>query len=97
MKKQPYLGYVSYRRADYKLKLSLNFLFDVRYNPLESASRGNEEGNYGRLTDWCNFAYVPIMLTLRDKDGKALYHYRNKNVMQSDRYDLNGPVSKGTA
>lgn len=95
VKKQPYLGYVSYRRADYKLKLSLNFLFDVRYNPFESASRGNEEGNYGRLTDWCNFAYVPIMLTLRDKDGKALYHYRNKNVMQSDRYDLKGNWDAG--
>ena len=95
VKKQPYLGYVSYRRTDYKLKLSLNFLFDVRYNPFESAALGNEEGNYARLTDWCNFAYVPIMLTLRDKDGKALYHYRNKNVMESDRYDLAGRWDAG--
>ena len=97
VKKQPYLGYVSYRRADYKLKLSLNFLFDVRYNPFESAALGNEEGNYERLTDWCNFAYVPIMLTLRDKDGKALYHYRNRNVMESDRYDLQGSWDVGEA
>ena len=90
VKQKPYLGYVSYRRADYKLKLLLNFLFDVRYNPFESSALGNEEGNYKRLTDWCNFAYVPIMLTLRDANGKALYHYCNSNVMKSDRYDLKG-------
>lgn len=95
VKQQPYLGYVSYRKADYKLKLSLNFLFDVRCNPFEPASKGNEESNYDRLTDWCNFAYVPIMLTLRDKEGRALYHYRNKNVMVSDRCDLKGNWDAG--
>lgn len=97
VKKQPYIGYVSYRKGDYLLKLSLDFLFDVRYNPFESAAIGNEKGNYGRLTDWCNFAYVPIMLTLRNKNGNALYHYRNKNVMESARYDLKGDWVPGEA
>lgn len=97
VKKQPYIGYVSYRKGDYLLKLTLDFLFDVRYNPFESAAIGNEEGNYERLTDWCNFAYVPIMLTLRDKSGNALYHYRNKNVMESGRYDLKGDWAPGEA
>lgn len=95
VKKQPYIGYVSYRKKDYMLKLSLGFLFDVRYNPFEVASRNNEEGNYDRLTDWCNFAYVPVMVTLRDKDGKALYHYQNKRVMEGDRFDLKGNWATG--
>lgn len=95
VKKQPYIGYVSYRKKDYMLKLSLGFLFDVRYNPFEVASGNNEEGNYDRLTDWCNFAYVPVMVTLRDKDGKALYHYQNKRVMERDRFDIKGNWATG--
>lgn len=98
VKNQPYLGYVSYRRKDYMLKISLDFMFDVRYNPFEPPALGNEEGNYNkRLTQWCNFAYVPIMLTLRNKDGKALYHYRNKNVMESNGYNLKGSWDTGEA
>lgn len=97
VKNQPYLGYVSYRKTDYMLKLTLDFLFDVRYNPFEPAARENEEGHWGDLQDQCNFAYVPIMLTLRDQNGKALYHYRNKNVMEKDRCDLKGDWDVGEA
>lgn len=95
VKYRPYLGYVSYRRSEYKLKITLDFLFDVRNNPFEPSSSGNEEGNFERFTQWCNFAYVPFTLTLRDGDGRALYHYRNKNVMESDRYDLSGSWVQG--
>ncbi|WP_455639775.1 hypothetical protein [Parabacteroides sp.] len=95
VKKKPYIGYVSYRKTDYKLKLSLDFLFDVRYNPFEPSALGNEEGNYDRLVNWCNFAYVPIMLTLRDVNGKALYHYKNSNVMTANHYNLNGSWVSG--
>lgn len=90
IKQQPYLGYVSYRREDYRLKLSLDFMFDVRRNPFENPDNKTEKGDTEKMNDWCNFAYVPVMITLRDEKGKALYHYRNKNVMENDRYDLTG-------
>lgn len=81
-----FLGYVSYKRSDYRLRISLDVLFDVRYNPFENASRPNEEGNWGRLQDWCNFGYIPVMLYLKDSNGKILYHYENAGVMHSNSY-----------
>lgn len=62
----PYLTYIGYNRNKYKLKVNLSLLFDVRYNPFEEAQIQNEEGNWDRLKNWCNFAYVPFILTLRD-------------------------------
>ncbi len=85
-----YLGYIGYKRTNYKLKVSLDLLFDVRYNPFENADSLNESGNWTRLNAWCNFAYVPIILTLRDAQGKALYHYENKGVMLSNGYEGKG-------
>lgn len=95
IKQQPYLGYVSYRRTDYRLKLTLDFMFDTRYNPFEEPTNKTETGDADKMRDWCNFAYVPVMITLRDESGKALYHYKNKNVMESDRYDLVGRWDTG--
>lgn len=82
----PYLTYIGDNRSKYKLKLNLDLLFDVRYNPFEEAQRQNEEGNWDRLKNWCNFAYVPFILTLRDELGKAIYHYENKGVMTSNSF-----------
>lgn len=70
----------------YKLRVSLQTLFDVRYNPFESAERSNEEGNYDRMMNWCNFGYIPAMLYLKDVDGNVLYHYENKAVMESNSF-----------
>ena len=81
-----FLGYVSYNRSSYKLKVSLDVLLDVRYNPFETASKHNEEGSYQRLKDWSNFGYVPVMLYLKDTDGNILYHYENSKVMAQDGY-----------
>lgn len=81
-----FLGYVSYNRSSYKLKVSLDVLLDVRYNPFETASQHNEEGSYQRLKDWSNFGYVPVMLYLKDTDGNILYHYENSKVMEQDGY-----------
>lgn len=75
VKEMPYVG--NQDTDKYKLKISLDFLFDVRYNPFEDASTGNEEGNYSRMKNWCNWAYVPIMITLRDAAGNAVCHFDN--------------------
>lgn len=86
----PYLTYIGLDRRDYKLKLNISLLFDVRYNPFEEAQLQNEEGNWGRLKNWCNFAYVPFILTLRDADGKAIYHWQNKGVKDSNGFARTG-------
>lgn len=82
----PYLAYIGLDRRNYKLKLNISLLFDVRYNPFEEAQVLNEEGNWDRLKNWCNFAYVPFILTLRDAEGKAIYHWQNKGVKDSNSY-----------
>ncbi len=90
IKQTPYLSYIGSKSKDYKLKLSLDVMCDVKYNPFEPDSRPNEEGNWKRLRDWCNFAYIPIMLTLRDSNGNAIYHYKNKAVMESNGFYNSG-------
>ena len=85
-----YLGYTSISRMKYKLKISLDFLWDVRYNPFEEAGDYNESGLFGNMNDWCNFAYVPFRLTLRSPEGVALYHYENYKVMESSSYEHPG-------
>ena len=75
---RPYLGYIGLDRRNFRLKLTIDMLFDPRYNPFEEASKENEEGNWEEQQNWANFAYVPFILTLRDKAGKAIYHWENK-------------------
>lgn len=86
---QPFLAN-TYQNSNFMLKVSLDVLADVRFNPFESADMmaendggyPNERGDFNdRLKQWCNFSYIPIRLTLRDADGKALYHYDNKSIV----------------
>lgn len=76
-----------YIRYDAQLKVTLDLLFDVRYNPFESATENNEEAMYDHLENWCNFAYVPFALRLYDSNHVMRYHYDNTKVEQSDGYD----------
>lgn len=82
-----FLGYASIKRESFRLRICLEVLFDVRYNPFEPASGPNEEGNWGRLQDWCNFGYIPTMLYLKDAEGNILYHFENHGVMESNSYE----------
>lgn len=75
-----------YTYSPYKLKINLQLLFDVRYNPFEDASSMNEKELFKTMSDWCNFAYVPFLLTLRNEDGTAISHYENYKIMESDSY-----------
>lgn len=73
--------------SDYcRLRISLELLFDVRYNPFEPESFYNEEGNYKNMTDWCNLGYVPITLEFFDTDGVIVGHYENGHLLESDTY-----------
>lgn len=99
-----FLGYVSYLRTGYKLRINLSLLFDVRYNPFEPEGDYNDnaswrnglfnlskhDGPYQNMQDWCNFGYVPIKLSLVDEAGNALYHYENRSVLDSSGYSHSG-------
>ena len=101
-----FLGYVSYLKSNYYLRINLSLLFDVRYNPFEQEGNYNDnaswrsglfnmnkhDGPYQNMQDWCNFGYVPIKLSLVDADGKALCHYENRGVLDSSSYDHSGKV-----
>ena len=96
-----HLGYSSYKKSDFYLRVSLDMLFDVRYNPFEDASDNNDNASYSsgflgwgtsdgpfqNMKDWCNLGYVPIKLTLQDEQGNALCHFDNRLVEESDGYD----------
>ena len=80
-----YLGYTSYRRSEFRLRINLSVLFDTRYNPFEEGD-DNEGGNFWNLKNWCNYGYVPIKLSLQDADGNVLYHYENYQIVDSDSF-----------
>lgn len=69
-------------RDKFKLRINLDFLFDVRYNPFEEAGDYNEKDNF-KLMSKCRFVYVPVMVTLRDANGTALYHLDNRSLIAS--------------
>lgn len=93
-----FLGYVSFRRMDYRLRINLSLLFDVRYNPFEPEGDYNDnaawynglfnwskhDGPFQNMQDWCNFGYIPIKLTLEDEAGNALYHFENRSILDSN-------------
>jgi hypothetical protein len=80
-------------RGKFKIKLNLELLFDVRYNPYEQAARENEEGDWEDLNDWANISYVPIILNLCDEVGNVLYHWDNRSAYNSSSYDTTGKQS----
>lgn len=74
----------------YSMRVSLDLLYDVRYNPFEDASDKNEAGHWDSLKKWCNFAYVPVLINFVGEDGEVLGHWYNRNVADSDGYALSG-------
>lgn len=74
-------SYIRQGLGEHKLKISVEALVDVRYNPYESAGKHNEEGNWSRLQNWSNFGYIPASLYLKDASGKILYHYDNRKML----------------
>ena len=73
-------------RSNHKLKISLDVLMDVRYNPFEEASEDNEKDNYDYMKAQCNFGYIPVMLSLKDASGNVIYHYENNSVRVGSGY-----------
>lgn len=70
----------------YKLRINLDLLLDVRYNPFEDAGDYNEKSDYSNMVSKFGFVYVPMMVTLRDAPGgNALYHLENYHLALSTK------------
>ena len=75
-----YVSPVGGVRSKYRLRINLDLLFDVRYNPFEEAGDYNEKKNYSTMVSKCGFVWLPVMVTLRDAAGNALYHLENAGL-----------------
>lgn len=78
----------------YRIRVTLSVLFDVRYNPFESAARKNEEGNWDDFINWVNYGYIPVRILLYADTGKAQYYYRNRGVLFSSSETYRGEWAK---
>lgn len=74
---RPYIIGIGQTDGKCKLRLSIDALFDPRYNPFESASAENEEKAYNKQQLRANYVYIPFKLTLRGANGVAICHYEN--------------------
>lgn len=76
--------------AQYRLRITLEVLFDVRYNPFESASGDNSKGNWDKLNNWVNYGYIPFQLLAYDAHGVLKYYYSNDEIRQTSSYAKKG-------
>lgn len=64
----------------YRVRVAEEILIDARYNPLSGSNDGNDEGNDNTVKVCSGFVFIPAKITLYDAEGKALYHYSNKEA-----------------
>jgi hypothetical protein len=74
----PYIA--SADAAKYRIRVMEEICLDARYNPFSGSTEDNDEGNDNKVKVWSGYVFLPAAITLYDKDGKALYHYRNKSI-----------------
>lgn len=66
----------------YRVRLLQEILIDARYNPLSGSTSHNDDGNDNTVKVCSGFVFIPAKVTLYDDQGKALYHYNNKSIVQ---------------
>lgn len=64
----------------YKVRVVEEVLIDARYNPFSGSTSQNDDGNDNVVKIRSGFVFIPAKITLYDKDGKALYHYSNRET-----------------
>lgn len=70
-------------QSNYKLKVSLDFLFDTRYNPFEDAERSNNKDMFDMQCRRWNFVYIPVRIWVVSPNGYK-YYYDNSAIMESN-------------
>ena len=80
-----YIGNVN--SGNYQLRVSMDLLYDVRYNPFEETNEDDKDDNgykdYDYFKNWANYAYVPVKILLRNEAGSVIYHFENRGVKNS--------------
>lgn len=74
--------------------LSLDLLFDPRYNPYEGEGDDNEPDNSDYVKDNAHISLVPVSVVLYDEAGTALWHWSNKSLVENGHP---GDSAKATA
>lgn len=82
-------------REKYRMRISLDLLLDVRYNPFEDAGEYNERGNYKTQQKFSR-AFIPVMINLLDDDGDVIYHLENDDVFHGDESEAKWVIGAGT-
>lgn len=84
-----------------RLRLQMQMLADVRYNPYEDAGHYNEEGNWEVLQNRANHVFIPFILNLTNESGKAICHVQNSDILSgkplADPVWASGPGQWGDA
>ena len=70
-------------QSSYLLRYQQQVLIDPRYNPFNDADDGNEESNYNRYLNYAHWLFLPVAITIRDDDGNALYHFYNRDIVNT--------------
>jgi hypothetical protein len=73
--------------ADYRLKISLDVLFDPRRNPFEEANDDNEGENWKQFKKLANFGTIATEVTLYGYDGK-IYKCDNTGLYSNSRIGI---------
>lgn len=75
------------------LRVKLQTLLDVRYNPFESGDDVyNDKEAYKKMKKWKMWA-IPILLTITSFDGSKTYYYRNTIGPASGWFECDGDAS----
>lgn len=71
-----------------RIRIELPLLVSPKKQPFEDAHIDNEKGNWGEFSSRAIYTFVPIILKLKDEDGKVLCHYNNVDLRSSSGCDL---------
>lgn len=89
----PWGDEVLYQHRYRTLRVRLEALFDVRYNPFEEACEDkdyrsvkdiSEKDEVETFAKWLNFAYIHCDLVVKDDKGKILAWYENADAILAD-------------
>lgn len=67
-------------QKEYMVRVMEEILVDARYNPFSGSTSQNDDGNDNMVKTRSGFVFIPAKITLYDVDGKALYHYSNREA-----------------
>jgi len=74
--------------ANHFIRIRMETMFDVRYNPFEAASSSeddtsdtNQNANYADTQELAPLIFVPVAIVVKDDDGNVLCHYSNETIM----------------